>query len=161
MRAHVIAVLVASAAFVWAAPVARAGEVYYKFQDERGHWHYSNAPSPTATEMFDLGERAGPVEESEPAAQAPDNAAQASATALERYKVRRAYRSAERELRQIDTFFRDVRQRQRERLESFAVRQILEDWEVADRATELSGRREELQHRLDELRTAERRLVGG
>lgn len=135
-----------------------ADEVYYKWRDDRGQWHYSNAANPSAVKMLDLSGVESPADESEARARRGSTGV---STALERYKLRREARHVRREIRQIDGFFADVRALQRERFDSYAVRDILEDWQVADRALELRGRRRTLSRALSRLEKEERSLSDG
>ena len=161
MRAQVIAVAVMLAGATLAARAAGADELYYKWRDPRGRLHYSNVPSvpsPEATTVLDFsGTRAASVSES-----TPRRARRSSAGAyLQRYQLRQAYRRAERELRATEAFFTSLRQRERERLERYSVHQILADWEVADRASELRQLQAELHTELEQIRAAERELNKG
>jgi hypothetical protein len=139
-----------------------ADEIYYKWQDDRGQWHYANAANPSAIKMFDLtGVERPAVETAAEAAPEPQTAAGGgAAAAIQRYKVRQEARRVQREIREIDGFFEEVRARELERFDSYAVREILSDLQIADLATELRGRRAALFAELDRLEAEEQDLSG-
>jgi hypothetical protein len=157
MYTWVIAVVLVGGGLLGQADRASADEVYYKWRDSTGQWHYSNAANPSAVKMLDLSGMESPVRE--PEARAHKRSTGAS-KAIERYKLRRETRHVRREIRQIDGFFADVRALQRERFDSYSVRDILEDWQVADRALEMRGRRRTLSRELSRLEDEERSLSG-
>lgn len=152
---RLIAVVLGGAALLWSAEPTSADEVYYKWQDNRGQWHYSNAANPSAVKVLDLsGVENAPVEQ-QASARYPGAAA-----AIERYTLRRESRRVRREIREIDDIFANVRQQQRERFESYNVSHILQAWQVASLGTELRERKKSLSAELARLEDAARMLPG-
>jgi hypothetical protein len=159
MRTQLSAILLATAAVAWTGQVAHADEVYYKWRDARGQWNYSNVPSPSATTEFDLTGTTITLVSEAPSHSA--DAHRAVTAALERHRLRTAYRQTERALGEIDAFFANLYALQRERLARAPVHDILEDWQVADRARELRASQAMLRQRLTDIRESERKLGGG
>jgi hypothetical protein len=159
MRTQLSAMLVATAIVAWTGQGAEADERYYKWRDARGQWHYSNVPSPSVTTELDLTGTTTTVVSEGPSRSA--DAHRTVAVALERHRLRQARRDTERALRQIDAFFASLRELQRERLARAPVHDILEDWQVADRARELRASQARLRQRLAHIRESERKLSGG
>ena len=156
MRMRMLAVVSAVVGLSWTGG-AHADEIYYKWQDDKGQWHYANAANPSAVKMYDLSGVESPAVEAKP----PATAESGAAAAIERYKLRQEARRVLREIREIDGFFEEVRARELERFDSYSVREILSDLQIADLATELRGRRALLFAELDRLEAEEQELADG
>jgi hypothetical protein len=136
--------------------MTHADEIYYKWQDDKGQWHYANAANPSAVKMFDLSGVESPAVEAKP----PTTAGSGASAAIARYKLRQEARRVLREIREINGFFEEVRARELERFDSYSVREILSDLQIADLATELRGRRADLFAELERLEAEEQELAG-
>lgn len=156
MGASILAVALALVGIGWTAQEAQAEEVYYKWRDAQGRWHYSNVASPKGTKVFDFTGTTSPSLNGPPLR--ADSGRRSAAKAIERHQLRQSARRVQRELQSIAAFFSEVRERQRARLAAAAVHQILEDWQVADRGMELRRRRRELYRELQQIREAEQQL---